>query len=229
MNKNRLTNDTPAGLIKNVIMCSAGLFFFAFGVYMTIQANIGVGPWDVLGQGVARQTGILYGNVLIIISLCVLAIDVFLREPIGLGMLLDTFIVGKAVNLFNYLDVIPLRSSLAGGIACMLAGIVLESATMYWYMGAALGCGPRDTLLVGLCKRFKRVPIGALNMAILVTCTFIGWRLGGQVGVGTLICAFLAGPILQIVFKLFKFDAAAVCHQNLMESLKVLRGINSQQ
>lgn len=114
MNKNRLTNDTPAGLIKNVIMCSAGLFFFAFGVYMTIQANIGVGPWDVLGQGVARQTGILYGNVLIIISLCVLAIDVFLREPIGLGMLLDTFIVGKAVNLFNYLDVIPLRSSLAG-------------------------------------------------------------------------------------------------------------------
>lgn len=217
------TNTTRKELIKNTIMCSIGLFFFAFGVYMTIQANIGVGPWDVLGQGVAKQTGILYGNVLIIISCSVLLIDVLLREPLGLGMLLDTFIVGKAVNLFNYFDVLPLRQSMPAGVICMILGLVLESATMYWYMGAALGCGPRDTLLVGLCKRFKKVPIGAVNMAILVTCTFIGWRLGGQVGIGTLICAFLAGPILQVVFKAFKFDAASVTHQNLIDSIKLLQ------
>jgi uncharacterized membrane protein YczE len=89
-------------------------------------------------------------------------------------------------------------------------------------MIAALGCGPRDTLLVGLAKRVRRVPIGAVSIALLSAATLTGWLLGGPVGLGTLICAFLSGPIMQLAFRTVGFDATAIRHQSLPESLRVL-------
>ena len=88
-------------------------------------------------------------------------------------------------------------------------------------MIASLGCGPRDSLLVGLTKRMKRIPIGAVSIALLGTATLIGWLLGGPVGIGTLICAFLQGPIMQLAFRTVRFDATTVHHQRLRDSVKV--------
>ena len=218
------TNRTAGEIIKNSVMCAAGLFVFAFGVYMTIQANIGVGPWDVLGKGIAGHIGLQYGTVLTVISATILLIDVIMREPIGIGMILDTCIVGKSVDLYNWLNIVPAQQSLPRGIAVMLIGIIIECLTMYWYMKASLGCGPRDTFLVALCKRMPKIPIGAVDVGMLALVTLIGWLLGGPVGIGTLMAAFLAGPILQFVFKIFRFDAAKVHHQNLLQSLNVLKG-----
>jgi uncharacterized membrane protein YczE len=90
-------------------------------------------------------------------------------------------------------------------------------------MKAALGCGPRDTLLVGLAKRSGKIPIGAVSIALLGSATLIGWLLGGPVGVGTLIFAFCMGPIMQFAFHTVRFDATAVCHQHLLESFRVFR------
>ena len=89
-------------------------------------------------------------------------------------------------------------------------------------MIASLGCGPRDTLLVGLAKRVKRIPIGAVSIALLGSATLIGWLLGGPIGIGTLICAFATGPIMQMAFRSVHFDATGVKHQNLKDSLQVL-------
>jgi uncharacterized membrane protein YczE len=111
-------------------------------------------------------------------------------------MFIDAIVVGKAVDFFNWIDAVPARTSLWTGIPVMLLGLVIMAYTQYTYMIASLGCGPRDTLLVGLAKRVKRIPIGAVSIALLSTATLIGWLLGGQVGIGTLICAFGSGPIM---------------------------------
>ena len=89
-------------------------------------------------------------------------------------------------------------------------------------MAAALGCGPRDTLMVGLAKRLTRVPIGLVSSATLCAVTLVGWLLGGPVGVGTLISAFCAGPIMQLAFRTVRFDAKRLRHQHLGESMKIL-------
>ena len=104
----------------------------------------------------------------------------------------------------------------------MVAGLFIIAYTQYTYMIAALGCGPRDTLLVGLAKRLSRLPIGAVSIGLLSLATLIGWLLGGPVGVGTLICAFAQGPIMQFAFRTVRFDAKAVRHQHFAESLKIL-------
>ena len=207
-----------------MLLAAISLFVNGFGIYLTIQANLGASPWDVLSLGMSKTFGILYGTASIAVSLAILGIDVKMREPIGIAMFIDAFVVGKSVDFFNWLGLVPKCNSIWVGIPVMLLGLVILGYTQYTYMAASLGCGPRDTLLVGLSKRIRALPIGAVSIAILSTATFIGWLLGGPVGIGTVICAFLAGPIMQMAFRSVRFDATAVRHQNLKESLKVFSG-----
>lgn len=215
-------NTTRKEIIRNMILASFGLFVFAIGVYVTIQANIGVAPWDVLNQGLTKRTGFLYGNVMIMVSLTVILLDVLMKEPIGMGMLLDTLVVGKTVDLMNYLNLVKPRQTLWGGVLLLIAGIFLLAIGMRIYMALGLGCGPRDTFLVALCKRFPKLSIGALNVIMWATVTVIGWFLGGQVGLGTIVSVVAMGPVLNTLCKLTNFNAADVVHQNLLKTLKIL-------
>ena len=139
-------------------------------------------------------------------------------------MFIDAVVVGKAVDFFNWIHAVPACDSLWTGIPVMVIGLFILAYTQYTYMIASLGCGPRDTLLVGLAKRAKRAPIGAVSIALLSTATLIGWLLGGPVGVGTLICAFGSGPVMQLAFATVHFDATHVRHQRLKDSARVLAG-----
>ena len=186
-------NRTPGTIVLNMLLAAASLFVNGFGVYLTIQANIGAGPWDVLNLGLAKTLGILYGTASIAVSCTILLIDIAMKEPLGIAMFIDAVVVGKAVDFFNWLGLVPPRQSLAAGIPVMILGLFIMAYTQYTYMIASLGCGPRDTLLVGLAKRLKRLPIGAVSVGLLSLATLTGWLLGGPVGVGTLICAFATG------------------------------------
>ena len=217
-----MKNRTAGAILMNMVLAAVSLFANGFGVYLTIQANIGAGPWDVLNLGLAKSTGVLYGTASIAVSLTILGIDIALREPIGIAMFIDAVVVGKAVDFFNWIDAVPSCRSLWTGIPVMLTGLFIMAYTQYTYMIASLGCGPRDTLLVGLAKRAGRIPIGAVSICLLSMATFIGWILGGPVGIGTLICAFATGPIMQAAFKTVHFDATGIRHQSIRESARVL-------
>ncbi len=215
-------NSTPKKIIMNMIYAAIALFVNGFGVYLTIHADIGAGPWDVFNLGLSKTFGILYGTASIAVSVVILIIDIILREPIGIAMFIDALTVGKAVDLFNYLDFIPVPRTIIGSIIMMICGLFIMGYTQYFYMKSALGCGPRDTLLVGLKRRSKKIPIGVISIALLSVVTFTGYLLGGKVGIGTLICAFLTGPIMQLAFKSVKFDATGIIHQNLYNTLFIL-------
>ncbi len=222
-------NRTAGAIGLNMLQAAVSLFINGFGIYLTIQANIGAAPWDVLNLGLSKALGILYGNASIAVSMSILLIDILLREPIGINMFIDAVVVGKSVDFFNHIDIIPACSSLWTGIPLMIAGLFVLGYTQYAYMIAALGCGPRDTLMVALAKRVKRIPIGAVSVALLSTATLIGWLLGGPVGIGTLICAFGAGPVMQMAFTSVRFDATGVRHQRLGESLRILFGTEKRE
>lgn len=215
-------NRTPGAILLNMLIAAASLFINGFGVYLTIQANIGAAPWDVLNLGLSRSLGILYGTASIAVSLTILLIDVLLREPIGIAMFIDAVVVGKAVDFFNHIHAVPPCRSLLTSIPVLIVGLFVLAYTQYAYMAASLGCGPRDTLLVGLAKRVKRVPIGAVSIALLSTATLLGWLLGGPVGLGTLLCAFGAGPVMQLAFRTVRFDATGIRHQRLRDSARIL-------
>ena len=217
-------NDSPKSILLNMLLAFVSLFLNGFGVYLTINANIGAGPWDVFNLGLSKTFGIIYGNASISVSIAILLIDIVMREPIGIAMFIDAVTVGKAVDFFNYINLIPKPESTLGGIIMLLVGLVVLNVTLLFYMLASLGCGPRDTLLVGLKKRIHKLSIGTICIIQHALVTFVGFLLGGPVGIGTLLYAFLNGPILQIVFNIFHFDATEITHQSLLESIKIFLG-----
>lgn len=217
-----MLNNNRKSIFLNMLLAAAALFVNGFGVYLTIHANIGAGPWDVLNLGLSKTFGILYGTASIIVSVTILVIDILMKEPIGIAMFIDALVVGKAVDFFDFIDVIPQPQNLFGSIIMILVGLTIMGYTQYFYMKAALGCGPRDTLLVGLSRRMKKIPIGIISICLLSLATFIGYLLGGPVGIGTLLCAFASGPIMQLAFISVRFNATTISHQKLIESAGVI-------
>lgn len=219
-----LRNETRKQIFFSMLVSALSLFVNGFGIHLTIRANIGAGPWDVFSIGLSRTFGILYGTASIAVSVFILTLDLLMREPIGISMIIDAVVVGKSVDFFNWLDIVPIPHSMPVSVTMILAGLVIIGVTQCFYMKAALGCGPRDTLLVGLSKRCRRIPIGAISIGLLGIATLSGYLLGGPVGIGTLLCAFATGPIMQAAFHVLHFDAAKVTHQRLSESAEILLG-----
>ncbi len=217
-------NTTAKDIFKNSLLAALGLMLFAAGVYLTIQANIGVAPWDAFNLGLSSTFGIKYGTASIIVSLVLVAFDAALKEKIGIGMFLDSILVGKTVDLLNFIDPVPKQTKILPSLICLAAGMVIMGFSQFLYMKAGLGCGPRDTMLVGLKRRTKKIPIGVISIIILAAVTLSGWLLGGPIGIGTLICAFLEGPIMQLDFKIVKFEPTLVKHQDIITSFKVIFG-----
>lgn len=216
MNRNRIS------ILKSMLKITTGLFFSSFGAHLAIRANIGVNPWDTLNLGISGSLGILYGTASITVSVIVLTLDILMKEPIGLGMLLDAFLVGKFIDFFNWLDLFQLPQHWLVGILVMTASMTMSGIAQVFYMGSGLGCGPRDTLMVALCKRFSRIPVGGILAIMMVIVLLAGWLLGGPIGIGTLYSVLCAGPITQAVYRSLRFDPAAITHQNLLTSLRIL-------
>ncbi|MBQ3567883.1 MAG: hypothetical protein IJA25_03020 [Anaerotignum sp.] len=209
-------------MIKEILKSALGLFIFSIGVYLTIEENIGLAPWDCLSMGVSGRVGYSYGIVHTVISIIILAIDILLKEKIGYGTILDALLVGNYVDLIDRIVTLPDFNSLPISIIMVIIGLFIMGYGQYFYMDAAQGCGPRDSLLIALGKRFPRTPIGVVQTVMVGIALLIGWLLGGPVGIGTVISVFGLGTALQIVCKIMHFEPRDVVHKNVMETNKIL-------
>ena len=199
-----------------------GLLVFAFGVHLTIFANIGLAPWDCLGMGIARHTPLNYGLSMTAMSVLILGIDLLLKEKIGYGTVIDALLTGNFVQMFNDLNPFEENRSVPMGIVLMLAGFVFMALGMYIYMRGEQCCGPRDSLLVGIGKRLPRLPIGIVEILLWAAVLLAGWLLGGPVGIGTLISTFGAGLVMQLVYSLLRFEPRSLRHQDIVTVTKQL-------
>ena len=213
--------QTKPQIIKEILKSALGLFIFSIGVYLTIQANIGLAPWDCLSMGVSARVGYSYGIVHTVISIIILIIDILLKEKIGYGTILDALLVGNYVDWIGYLKLVPVSDNVAVSCAMVIIGLLIMGYGQYFYMDAAQGCGPRDSLLIALGKRFPRTPIGVVQTFMVGIALLIGWLLGGPVGIGTIISVFGMGSALQLVCKIMHFEPRDVVHKNVLETNRI--------
>lgn len=208
--------------LRRLFRLNLGIFFCGFGSYITIKANIGLTPWDALSMGISNVTGMRFGDASVLIGLVILAVDFFLHEKIGFGTLINTVLIGKLVDIFDYFECLPVIQNFWAGLFMVLLGQVFMSVGSYFYIGAAMGCGPRDSLMVALGKRSRGCPIGVVRGGLEASVLAIGFMMGAKVGIGTLVSAFGIGFILQMTFLLLKFDVKSVCHESCFATMRRL-------
>jgi uncharacterized membrane protein YczE len=183
-----------------------GLSCYGLSNALLVRAGLGLDPWDVLHQGIAKHVGLAIGTVVILVGALVLLLWIPLRQWPGIGTVSNVVVVGLAMNVS--LDVLPTPHALMWRIAVMGSGIVLCGLATGMYIGANLGPGPRDGLMTGFARRTGRsirLTRTLLEVSVLVT----GWFLGGTVGVGTVLFALTIGPLAQIFLRLFDLDSRA--------------------
>ena len=198
-----------------------GLFLFGLGSLLTIQANIGLAPWEAFSMGVSYLTGLSYGNVVVLSGLLIAVVDLLFREKIGFGTLLNALLIGTFVDLIAWFNVIPQMQSFWTGVPMMLLGLFVICLGSFFYIGAGLGCGPRDALMVALCKRADRVPVGVIRSSMEGAVLLIGWLLGAKVGIGTVISVLGIGFMIQYTFKMLRFNVKSVVHEDVMDTKRM--------
>jgi len=191
-----------------------GLFLYALGIVVTMNAHIGYAPWEVFHVGIAKTTGISIGTASIITGVIIGIIGVLLGEKLGLGTILNMILIGVFLDIILGFNIIPVASNLISGIIMLIIGLFIIALASYFYIGSAFGAGPRDSLMVALTRK-TRLPIGICRGTIELLAVIAGWKLGGMVGIGTVISAFVIGFCVQITFKLLKFDVTEVKNETL--------------
>ncbi|WP_432954749.1 YczE/YyaS/YitT family protein [Micromonospora haikouensis] len=191
--------------VRRLVQLYAGLTLYGVSMALMIRSGLGLDPWDVFHQGVARRTGLSFGTVTIAVGALVLLLWVPLRQRPGLGTVSNVLVIGLVVDAT--LALLPGGAPLAARAALLVVGIVANGAATALYLGARLGPGPRDGLMTGYVARRPGRSIRLVRTVIEVTVLALGWLLGGTVGVGTVAYALAIGPLAQLFLPMFTVEA----------------------
>ena len=192
---------------ERLARCVVGLACFGTGIAFFVQSNLGVPPWDVFHTGISQITGFDLGTALIITSFFVLLLWIPFRLRPGIGTLLNAVQIGLVERVAQ--NAIPETSSIALRVTFMFAGLVIIALGSGLYIGAELGSGPRDGLMIGLNRRFG-ISVRLARTTVEVVVMVTGIILGGHIGLGTFVFALGIGPMVQITLRMFRMSPSAI-------------------
>ena len=180
--------------IERIARCAAGLFCFGAGIACFVHSNLGVPPWDVLHQGISEKADLKMGTVIIIVGVVLLVAWIPLRMKPGIGTIMNALQIGLVENVMD--DLLPHSNLIVARVAFLIAGMLFIAFGSGLYIGAELGSGPRDGLMLGLNKRFG-ISIRLARTTVEIVVLVVGLFLGGSIGLGTFVFAFGIGPLVQ--------------------------------
>jgi uncharacterized membrane protein YczE len=193
-------------LTRRITQLLVGLIAYGIAISLMVQAGIGVAPWDVLTQGISKQTGLDFGLLTNIIGLGVLLCWIPLRQRPGLGTVANVLLIGPSAQLG--LAIFPKQHLLVLQLLFFVIGLLLLAVATGLYIGARMGPGPRDGLMTGLHAR-TGWRLWMIRTGIEVTVLSVGWALGGNFGPGTIAFALLIGPMVSVTIPWLRVPLAA--------------------
>jgi uncharacterized membrane protein YczE len=210
-----LTTRVPSGLpslrgrrlTRRLVQLYTGLALYGASMALLVRSTLGVTPWDVLHQGLARHLGWSLGTAAIVVGAVVLLAWIPLRQRPGLGTVSNVVVIGLAVDAT--LAVLPAPSALAARVGLVVAGVLLNAVATAAYIGVHRGPGPRDGLMTGLVRRTGR-SVRLVRTSIEATVVLTGWLLGGTLGVATVVYALAIGPLVHVLLPRLSLGAAHV-------------------
>tara|TARA_B100001113_G_C20926138_1_gene542266 strand:+ start:185 stop:772 length:588 start_codon:yes stop_codon:yes gene_type:complete len=180
---------------RQLLQVLSGTSLIGIGISLNYLANLGLGPWGVFHDGLSKTLNITYGRTIIITGIAVMLLWIPLKQKPGIGTIIDIFLVGTVADLI--IPNFPLSENVFSSLLLILCGIILIGAGTAIYVGANLGVGPRDGIMVGL--EAKGLKIGTARNIIELLAFLTGWLLGGLVGYVTILFVIGIGPVVQKV------------------------------
>ena len=182
-----------------------GFSITALGLVLILQSNLGMGPWGALAVGVSRTTILTVGQVTQLISLVLVVISWLLKVMPSLVTVMNMFFIGLFMDMF--LKFLPLADRVSTQILFFVVGLAVYSFGIAFYLSFSnSNSGPRESLMLGL-SRVLRISLRKSRIGIDVTVLVIAAFMRGPIGVGTLVFAISAGPLIQGFLRLAKYQS----------------------
>ena len=200
----------PKPYLEKLARCITGLAFFGFGITLFLRANLGLAPWDIFHKGLSEKFDISIGLVIEGVGSLLLLLWIPLRQRPGVGTILNAIEIGLVVNLTQ--PIIGEPDQLIIRVMMVIAGVIVIGLGSALYIGAGLGSGPRDGLMLGLSKRSiagRQISIRVARTVVEISVMVAGLFLGGSIGIGNLIFMFGIGPLVQLILPRFEMRLAS--------------------
>ncbi len=204
-----------------VVLLLLGLWIAHLGVTLFLQTNLGSDPFNVFVQGLFRAlpwpdwAGMTHGRVHLLVSLLIMVVLLVVdRSYVGIGTVLCMALGGPIIDVYT-LWLSPFLNEtlpLAVRVPLLAVGCVILAFGMTIVIRSQAGTGPNDLVAVVLSDKSGK-PFGPVRIGVDLTFAMVGFALGGVVGVGTIICAFLVGPAAQLFFPVSEKICVCVLNQ----------------
>lgn len=218
----RMQNSITKEYLKRFSICALGLACFSVGNVFGVHAgSAGTNAWNTLALGISGSTSISFGTATLLISGLVVLIDILFKGRIGFGTLMNAFLISwfsdLLLGVFHFL---PTAQNQLIGAALTIIGQTIISFSTILYMSPGLGCGPRDTLMVIIGKRFPNAPIGFIKFCMELVVMLIGVLLGAPLGLGTVLIMALQASIFQIASRVCRYDPRNFVHEDIYDTIR---------
>ena len=190
-----------------LVILFVGLTIAHLGVTMFLLADLGADPFNVLVQGLYRGLDSVSGWAFLShgrvhIAVCFLIIIVLLivdKSYVKLGTIVCMVFGGPIIDFFSLLlaPLFAMVSSFAAKLLLLALGCVILAYGMTIVIKSQAGTGPNDLVAVVISDKLKK-KFSVIRVIVDFSFVAAGWLLGGVFGIGTLVCAFLVGPVAGI-------------------------------
>jgi len=184
---------------RKLLQVLVGTTLIGTGVALNFSSQLGLGPWGVFHEGISLNTTLSFGNAIIATGIFITLLWIPLKQRPGIATFVDIFWIGTVADLIIGIE-LNTENLLLKWIFVFLGILCIGSGTAI-YVGADMGSGPRDGVMVGL--EGKGLKIGMARNIIEVTALVLGWLLGGTVGLSSVVIAVSIGPVVQLVIPYF--------------------------
>ena len=191
---------------KRVAVLLLGLAIAHLGVTLFLLADLGSDPFNVMIQGLFRMVSgtfgiaVTHGTVHILVSLLIilvlLAVD---RSYVRIGTFLCMILGGPIIDVFTVLlqALVNQSSAMAVRLIAVVLGCAILAFGMTIVIKSEAGTGPNDLVAVVISEK-RRWKFGPVRIAVDVCFAGIGFLLGGTLGIGTIVCLAVVGPVAQV-------------------------------
>jgi uncharacterized membrane protein YczE len=183
------------------------LWLFAAGIVLALRSELGVSPWDVFHDGIRQVTPLTFGAATIFVGVILVGVAALLGVRPGPGTLANMVLIGVFVDLLLSSGILAGLEALGFAVrfSVLVSGVLVVALGTALYIGARLGAGPRDSLMLAISAR-TGWRVGVIRALIELTVLGAGLLLGGAAGIGTILFAFGIGPAVEVAFRLLRVE-----------------------
>ncbi len=207
---------------RRFFICMLGLACFSIGNVFGVHAGAaGTNAWNTLALGISGRAALSFGTASLLLSVVIVLADILFKGRIGFGTLMNAFLIAGFSDLFlGIFRFLPSAQNQLTGALLTIIGQTIISFSTILYMLPGLGCGPRDTLMVIIGKRFPDAPIGVVKFGMELVVMLIGVLLGAPFGAGTVLIMALQASIFQFACRVCRYDPRSSVHEDLIDTVR---------